>query len=543
MTITLISCCLEEGNLSYPLGALCIQSALNHAFSPSEARTLHHHYTLSDDPLSAAQKALAENTNIVGVSVYLWNRDWMDQFINTMKKGNPRIILFAGGPEVTANPHSFDLSALDYLILGEGEETVVHLIKCLLEDTQIKKQGIVNDLSQITFAQGVNLEALASPILTSLADPFLYDGASVLWEMTRGCPFACSFCFESRGLRSVRSMPLERLEEELDYLITKNVGEIYILDPTFNMDKKRTLCLLHLLSSKQSSIHFVFEIRAELLDGELADAFAKLNCSLQIGLQSIDKEVLRLAKRRFDPNLFAKKIQLLNARGIPFGLDLIIGLPKDTFKSFCQSLDYAMLLKPSNLDVFPLSLLPGTVVSDQAKEYSLIYEQKAPYTIQSSPTFGKEDLKKALELKQLADLFFTKGQAGMWMGKLSEAVGSTPTHILLAFGSYLKAFGKDPELFDIYSLQESFVRSLLKKVGKIRYENALLSFMELHQGIAFFHTWGESPVLELSYSLEALAELETLSFDAFLTKYPVMERQSWGIYAQENGELLFLPLE
>lgn len=543
MKISLISCCLEEGNLNYPLGALCIQSALAQAFSKPDIVTIHHAYTLADDPLLAVQAIKSEAADILGVSVYLWNRTWIEQFAVALKKESPSLILFAGGPEVTANPRSFDLSLYTFLILGEGEETSVKAIQSILEKRAIEGEGIVTDLSNISYAQAVNLQNLPSPILSSLADQFLQPGSCVLWEMTRGCPFACSFCFESRGLRSVRSFPIDRLEAELDHLISREVAEVYILDPTFNMDKKRTLLLLELLASRNSNIHFVFEIRAELLDTDLADAFAKLNCSLQIGLQSIDEDVLRLANRRFNPTLFSQKIQLLNERGIAFGLDLIIGLPKDNLSAFCNSLDYAMLLKPSNLDIFPLALLPGTVVAEQATEFSIIHQEKAPYTIESSPTFPKQDIQKALKLKSLADLFFTKGQAGMWMGKLACAVESTPTRILLAFGSFLEAYKEDPEQVDIYSLQDAFVRSLLRKVGKKQYEDALMSFIELHQAIAFFHTWGESPVIELSYSLEALSELEKLSFESFIAKYPKKERQTLGIYAQENGEILFLPIE
>ena len=134
--------------------------------------------------------------------------------------------------------------------------------------------------------------------------------------MTRGCPFHCSFCFESRGERSVRHFSFERLEAELEYLVAHEAGEVYVLDPTFNMDKKRTIAILAMLEKKQAPIHFVFEVRAELLDNALADAFAKIDCSLQIGLQSTDKKVLEAANRVFKADQFAKKIQLLNQRGI-----------------------------------------------------------------------------------------------------------------------------------------------------------------------------------------------------------------------------------
>ncbi|WP_321300666.1 B12-binding domain-containing radical SAM protein [uncultured Sphaerochaeta sp.] len=543
MNISLVSCCLEEGNLSYPLGALCIQSALEAA----DMRAEHLPFTLADDPSQAALNVARLQAQVVGLSVYLWNRTWMDRFTEVLRAQSSDLVIFAGGPEATANPSSFDLSMLDFLILGEGEEAVVQAISAIKEGKKIAGKGIVTNLNKLSWAPSPDLSVLPSPLLNHHADRFLKAGSSVLWEMTRGCPFHCSFCFESRGQRSVRHFPLAQLEAELDLLIAKQVGEVYILDPTFNMDKERTLTILSMLAEKQSDIHFVFEIRAELLDNELADAFARINCALQIGLQSSDQAVLKTANRRFDSKLFSKKISFLNARGIPFGLDLIIGLPNDNLRSFIKSVDYAVSLKPSNLDVFPLSLLPGTLVAEQAKEFSITHLQEAPYTIIESPSFPQKDMQKALVLKESLDLFFTKGQAGMWLQKLSEVVSLSPSSILFSFSSFLEAYlkrsGEQADDIDIYLLQETFVRSFLRKLGLVQYEAVMLSFIELHQGIAFFHECGESPVLQLSYSLDALSEFEHLTADAFLKRYPEEEEEVLGITSDLDGRLLFVPLQ
>lgn len=484
--------------------------------------------------------------DVVGLSVYLWNRSWMDLFTQQLKENSPACILFAGGPEATANPSSFDLALYDFLILGEGEETVLGAIDQIKTGKKPQLAGVLSSTGFYSPAPSPNLDSLTSPLLNGLADPFLQPGASVLWEMTRGCPFHCSFCFESRGERSVRHFSLDRLEEELEYLIEHEVGEVYVLDPTFNIDKQRTLAILSLLQEKQASIHFVFEVRAELLDAALADAFATINCSLQIGLQSSDSAVLKAANRNFNPSQFAKKIQLLNQRGIPFGLDLIIGLPHDSLAAFTKSLDYAMLLKPSNLDIFPLSLLPGTLVSDRAASYGIVSMTQAPYTILHSPTFSEEDLKKAMRLKHSCDLFFTQGQAGMWMHAFCEATGQRPSSLLTLFESYLSFYtGKtqtaESEL-DIFAVQEAFVGSLLKKLGKEQYLKPLLSYMELHQGIAFFHMYEQSPTIHLFYPLEELASLDTMSLDDFLAAHPYTQEVELSIYANDEGELNFLPV-
>lgn len=135
----------------------------------------------------------------------------------------------------------------------------------------------------------------------------------------------------------------------------------------------------------------------------------------------------------------------------------------------------------------------------------------------------------------------------MWMGKLCEALALKGHQILTLFNSYLsfylKKSGQKQEEIDIFSVQEAFVRSLLKKLGKQAYEPALLSYMELHQGIAFIQTYQESPVIRLLYSLDELSLLDRLSLEEFVKTYPEQEQQEFAIQAQEDGQLLFIPLK
>ena len=75
-------------------------------------------------------------------------------------------------------------------------------------------------------------------------------------------------------------------------------------------------------------------MRSEFIDAEMARLFARLNCSLQIGLQSADPRVHKEVRRIFSPSDFMAKVALLNEAGAIFGFDLIYGLPGDTLRGF-----------------------------------------------------------------------------------------------------------------------------------------------------------------------------------------------------------------
>ena len=147
-------------------------------------------------------------------------------------------------------------------------------------------------------------------------------------------------------------------------------------------------CLKELIRQKAPNTFFHFECRAELLNPELVAAFSRISCSLQIGLQSARPEVLKLVARSINRKEFAGKIALLNNAGIIFGFDLIYGLPGDNLAGFKESIDYALSLYPNSLEIFRLSVLPGTTLFDQRQELGLVSPTEPPYLVESTPQFS-----------------------------------------------------------------------------------------------------------------------------------------------------------
>lgn len=547
MKTALVSCCFECGNLSFPLGTLCIESAILQSPVLSDCQTRHFSFiTGSDDPAVAAARVSQWEPDVVGLSVYLWNRNWFDRFTEELRKTcSP--VLFAGGPEVTANAYSFDLDQFTFLCVGEGEESTVRALEQIRQglgrQDNLQPQGngiITRQHPEFSYAFPADLEKLPSVLLSGVADVFLEKETTVLWEMTRGCPFGCHFCFESKGLRSVRHFDFARLEKELDVLIRFKVKDVFVLDPTFNTDRSLTQKILKLLVEKAPKwMHFSFEVRAELLDQKLVDLFSQLFCSLQIGLQSTDPKVLKAINRTFNEEVFSRKIEMLNKRGVVFGLDLIIGLPYDSFDVFCRSLDFAVSCQPSNIDIFRLAVLPGTALHDNAKALGLDYQETAPYLIESSESFPGRDLKLAGRLKEACDLFYTKGEACMWMHSLCEAADLTPTEVFEHFWSFCPDCGTmEYEGDGLYKLQDDFVRSLLSHRRQLL--PALLSYIEFHQALSFLYETGDSPVAQLWYDPNTLSTLDDLDIRDFVRQNrPFAHPQNYQLYLDGDGNLMF----
>ncbi|GHV32685.1 B12-binding domain-containing radical SAM protein [Spirochaetia bacterium] len=437
MRIVLASVLFTEGPDAVPLGAACIASALKAAF-PELTLSLVETF-VADGAEALTAKINAENPQAAGFSLYNWNRSIILEAANYLRIRHPDIFLFCGGPEATALPEGLLVSeggSFDAVIPGEGEAAVVELIG--------RQFAILPEQAPTA------LENLPSPWLDGALSVKDRDG--VLWELARGCPYSCAYCYESKGFkgagkRRVRYFPEERLREELRLFIREHIPYVFVLDPTFNSNAKRAIRILDMIAAEirlnpGPETHWHFEVRAELLTREQARRFASLGASLQIGLQTADPKVSLLIGRELDRGRFAARIGLLNEEGVVFGLDLIYGLPGDSLGGYRRSLDFALALYPNSLDMFRLAILPGTALFDKAAEYGLEADSEAPYLVRSTPDFSAGDLDMAEQVSQVADLFYNRGRAVAWFNQVLRPLRIKPSVFLEGFAVYSKTVGE-----------------------------------------------------------------------------------------------------
>ena len=448
MNLVLVAIHIEASPRSVPLGPAMLASVLRRAY-PEAIQTRILDLFLQQSAQACAELILASDPDWVGFSIYVWNRSLSRDVAHLLKLRKPSILLFAGGSEATADPASLLREGwLDLVLPGEGEELIVEVLGSLLKGTPTEaiqraiQPSVVKDLA-----------TLPSPYLDGSLDPGAYSG--MLWELSRGCPFRCDFCFESRGTAGTRRVPVARVKAELLHFEACGVSQVFVLDPTFNFDKRQAKAILRLIAEQAPAIHFFFEIRSEFIDAELARLFAAIRCTLQIGLQSADDAVLRQISRSIDPDDFEAKVLLLHQAGAVYGFDLIYGLPGDTLEGFYASLDFALSLAPNHLDIFPLSVLPGTRLHDTAPDFGLQHLQDIPYTVIASPTFTAADMSAAARTALACDLMYNQGKAVPWFTLLLDALALTPSALFGRFADFLDTHA-DP---DITALQAAFFAS------------------------------------------------------------------------------------
>lgn len=504
---------IEKSPQALPLGAACIASAIKHFDELKELVDVSlKAFCLEDKDFpkdkNAAAQYIAEKLSgeaarssgqaIICFSCFVWNIEILKTASDILR--SQRIITIAGGPEITAHPSFY--KNFDYTVSGEGEVSVPSLISKII----IKSEKSDN----VIISQSPDLSIIHSPYLDGIIDPAEYEGA--LWELARGCPYKCAYCYESKGQKTVRMFPMERIKAELDLFAKKKVPQVFVLDPTYNVNKKRAVELLRLIASKTPDTFYYFEARAELIDRELAREFTRIPCALQIGLQSANEETLRLVNRPFDKKKFVRGLSILNEEGVTFGLDLIYGLPGESFGSFRDGIDFAISQYPNNLEIFCLSVLPGTDLFDRADGLGLVYEKEAPYHVLKTKEFSADDMKRAEKLSKACTCFYNSGRAVPWFNSVCRLLKFKPSKIFELFYEKYTDFCKQlcsqcghESHVEIEKIQLEFLREQCKQKNLQRYYPALEDIVKFYGAISRTTDSGKNEVVSLNYDAEYVA--------------------------------------
>lgn len=340
-----------------------------------------------------------ERPDVVGFSAYIWNINIILEIIPHL---HSQILI--GGPQVTGIEEELldENPSIDIIVTGEAEVVFKELLECFHGERGLESiRGITT--------RNFNSPPSAEPLeLRSI--PLFYDGIFksnpeltwIAFETSRGCPMGCRYCTWGYS-KKMRYFPLERVLRELDVVLRQEaIKWIYLCDSSILLNKKRAKAILQHIINNGSDKTIRFEFKPEQFDDEIIDLMAQLpNMEFNLGVQSTNPEALRCIGRSFNRIRFEENFNKIAAR---FGessltIDLIYGLPGDTYEGYKASMEYALSLgRTKRILTNPLIILPGSEFYRNMDKYGIKIRDKKSYIVYETASFSRSDMELARKL-------------------------------------------------------------------------------------------------------------------------------------------------
>ncbi len=358
-------------------------------------------YTINQHVDDVADDIIGRKPDILGFSCYIWNIEMVRKLASTIKLVLPDCRIVLGGPEVSYQQagNRGDMPYVDAVVSGEGEEAFMRLLTAWdAGEAYEDKPGQGMDMADVPFVY----ESLDA-----------FENRIIYYETSRGCPYNCQYCLSSIE-KGVRFRPLELVFKELQWFLDNRAMQVKFVDRTFNARKSHAMAIWNYLIDHDNGVtNFHFEITGDILDDEMADRLSEARSGLfqfEIGVQSTNEKTIVDVQRKVDFNRLAKWVlRLKEAGNIHLHLDLIAGLPYETYEAFSRSFNDVMALEPEKLQLGFLKVLKGSGMETDAEKYELVYSPYPPYEILSSNAMSYEDLSMLKGIETMLETFYNSG--------------------------------------------------------------------------------------------------------------------------------------
>ncbi len=337
----------------------------------------------------------AKPSDVFGLSI-MFSQDWplANELLTKLHQKYPTAIFVAGGEHVTAEPVGAleDCAALDVVVSGEGEATIVELLACLEGNKSLEAVGgicyrthtgeIVQNLSR---PRTRNLEKFPwpawdlFPMENYLADGHGWGvnrGRSMPIIASRGCPYQCTFCSNPNMWTTrwvVRSV--HEVIDEIRFYVDKYQATNFDFQDLTAIVKKawiKEFCQELINAKIKITWQLPTGTRTEAIDNEVAHLLYESGCkNITYAPESGSLEVLKRIKKKIDLNDMIKSARQCIKAGLDVKFNFIFGFPEDTYTNLLQSMIFMVKLAyigASDISVAPFSPYPGSELFRQLQE-------------------------------------------------------------------------------------------------------------------------------------------------------------------------------
>jgi len=359
-----------------------------------------------------------ERPDVVGITTLTFTLIDVLQTAKIIKNINPNIKVVLGGPHVNIYPEeTLKFPEIDYLILGEGEKPTKDLLDNLNQTKNLYKfKGIAFKDNNKIINPGPreliqNLDELPYPARNLIPNE---KYSSVLSEnnpvttlfSSRGCPFMCAFCNRAHLGKIFRARSVKNVVDEMEECKKIGVGEIFIYDDTFTIDRQRVLDICSEIKNRNLKIYWDVRARVDTVDEEVLRQMKKTGCQrIHYGVEAGTEKILKVLNKGITLEQIEKTFKLTRKIGIQTLAYFMIGSPRETRKDIMETIKFAKKIKPDFVCFSITTPYPQTdIYTLGLREKILPYDFWQKFAENPQPDFVPEVWEEELSREELFSL-------------------------------------------------------------------------------------------------------------------------------------------
>lgn len=339
--------------------------------------------------------------DLIAFSLMSSDYGWFDRVLAEIKKDHPGVPVVAGGPHPTFFPEMIEENDLQTVFLGESEDSFTEYLQKAQNQQSLNnipgtwhkdKSGLIH--RNLISPLNARLDSLPIPDFELYFSKYPILGQKILktFIASRGCCFACSFCYNDRYHKLyrgqgpyVRHLPPSKIIEWIDRVRSKYPMEIVeFQDDAFTQNKPWLKDFLHLYKTRVD-LPFKCLVRADMVDDEVARLLKKAGALVVVfGIETGNQEIRNtILNKNINNEQIYKCAKILRKHGLKFGTSNMFGLPT-------ESLDKAFQTVQLNIDIrtdYPWAAVfmpfPNTKITQFAQAKKLL---RADYDFKNLPS-------------------------------------------------------------------------------------------------------------------------------------------------------------
>ncbi|TLM65406.1 MAG: B12-binding domain-containing radical SAM protein [Deltaproteobacteria bacterium] len=336
----------------------------------------------------ALDRIAALQPDFVGATVMTATMDLCAAFFARLKERLPRVPVIVGGPHPSSLPVQTlrDAPAFDVAVIGEGDETIVELLKahaaggdltaipgiafrCAGEVTVTAPRGPIPDLGILPLPA---YHLLNRDLYRSYGWNNWVSGhrtpVGVVFA-ARGCVGRCNFCAAHTVFgHGIRYFPLETVKRQLDYLLRDwQIRVLYFQDDTFTANRKmvEALCDYIVAQGYDRQLEIMVSSRVDTVNPETLRRMRRAGVRwICFGVESGNQAILDRMGKKITVEQVRKAFRMAREAGLFIAGNFMIGHIGETRGTALDTIDLACELDQEYASFAIAIPLPGTELYD-----------------------------------------------------------------------------------------------------------------------------------------------------------------------------------